>query len=802
MARRTFLTLAICLACVLPLCAQTARTAGDSDPVERELNMLAGQLADPTRTDKTKVEAAELLLIRTDPRVGELLMAFLTPSTPPNPRAQIAVAEAIARSGTGRKVFIDPLMAMLKGADEAVRLPAARALATYKNGGVLDKLVAIARSSKNDKAIRLATISAFRQVLDKKTVDVLIYLLDDPDAEITAAAGDTLAKLTNISAFRTNKELAKRWWRRNRSKKRTVWVADLADSLARANSALLTENANLRDRLREAMFGLYSATPAAKRDAMLEDFLNDPLGDVRLVGATVVERKIAANEAVNDEVRNLIRRMLLDVDPRCRQTSASLVASLGDKEALAALLKNLKAEQVPAVRRALYSALGKLRDPKALPTVLEGIHSEPDTVVAAAATALAKIASKQPLEQKQRTRAAEALVLRYRRASELAGNGITLREALLGAMGVLGQDHKPTCAILKTALKDAAATIRLAAVNALAQMGRAEFAADVAQGVEDADRGVRQAAISALATLGGQKALKTILGRTTAAESDDAVRTHAWDVVMTLLQKADAAVLEDVLQALADRSDAGNQRAKILRMLVDALQPGRGPKLLDAQRRLGAALLAAERPGEAAACLAEAYGALPAADSEEGLAVWSEWVGALLKANDPAAIKAMVEQKSDAACAAALAALVDHLGALVKAKEFPPAILLAREAQKALPARLTDEQGQTIGAILVRAQAAQVQADRQRVAELAPQLLAADESAREAAKSALKAMGERAVTGMLEHLKKIVGADEPSLEAEKAVLALLGQIAPKLTGYDLEAPQAERLKQIDLWLKG
>ena len=302
MDRRRLLALTICLACVVSARAQVARPAGEADPVERELNMLAGQLADPTRTDKTKLEAAELLLIRTDKRVTEMLVAFLTPATPPNPRAQIAVAEVIARSGEGRKEFIAPLTVMLKGDEETVRLPAARALATYKDGGVLEKLIAIARSSKYDKAVRLATISAFRQVVDKKTMGAVIALLFDPDPDISAAAGETLAKLTHISAFRfrKNRELAKEWWERIRTKKPAVWAADLADSFARANSALETENAKLRERLQTAMFGLYAATPAAQRDAMLVELLGDPLADVRLVGVILTERKIAAREGSDE----------------------------------------------------------------------------------------------------------------------------------------------------------------------------------------------------------------------------------------------------------------------------------------------------------------------------------------------------------------------------------------------------------------------------------------------------------------------------------------------------------------------
>ena len=59
----------------------------------------------------------------------------------------------------------------------------------------------------------------------------------------------------------------------------------------------------------------------------------------------------------------------------------------------------------------------------------------------------------------------------------------------------------------------------------------------------------------------------------------------------------------------------------------------------------------------------------------------------------------------------------------------------------------------------------------------------------------------REIAPLLDELQKIVSAEKPNPDGEKALLTILGQIAPKLTGYDPAAARPERLKIIQAWLK-
>jgi len=776
-------------------CAQEPALTAEQ---EMELKLLSGQLADPARSASTKIEAAELLLTRSYPQSRQVLAGFLSDAA--NRPAQIAVAEAVARRKGGPAAFIDPLIGMLTGPEPSVRAPAVRALVTYKNNGVGARLVAVALDAKQDRQVRLVTIAALHRLLDKRTVDALVRLLDEPDAAVRDAAMATLTKLTNIRAFGSDPAQWKQWWERNKDRDRTDWLADLAESLARVNTTLEADNARLRERLVLAMGQLYAATPPQQQDALLLSFLKDQLAEARLVGAQLIERKITAGNAkVPEAIREQFRGMLADADPRLRQAAAKFIANTGYAKALGALLERLKVEETPVVRQAICQALGQLRDPAAMPGVLAEVNSKYDAVAASAAGALARIAAKHPLEGDERRRAVKVMVERYARADKTNG-GMALREALLSGMGVVADEA--FVPVLQGALQDSAATVRLAAVNSLAQLDHTESAALLAALTSDGDRGVRRAAIVALKTLDGQTHLQTLLQRTDpAAESDADVREQAWEAVIDILSDANADVLAQVAGALAERGDAVAQRIKIMQMWVDVLKARKSEKLPAIQRQLADALMRANRPAEAAGNLAAAYAQLAGAKDPQASAVWVEWINSLLAAEDPGALKIMADNADDAAFAAALDRLSKQLKQMHTAGRFLAVIALAQEALTQLPQRLTVAQREAVEQMLAEATRQQDRNDQQRVMALAPQLLGADESARKAAATELESMGDRAVRPLLAELKKVINADKPNAQLEAAIVDVLKRLAKDINGYDPAAPREQRLALLDKWGK-
>jgi len=795
--KRIVATVILCLLWAEASCAESAPPLTDAE--QTDLRLLSGQLADPTRVAKTKLEAAQQLLKRNYPQAAEALKGFLADNA--NRPAQIAVAQAIGLGAVENTVFIDPLMAMLIGTEASVRGPAARALATYKNHGVHDKLMTIVHDVKRERAVRLEIITILQGLLDKKAVDALIKLLDDRDAAIRDAAAAALTALTNIRTFGNDPDRWKAWWDKNESKPRTVWVADLAESLGRANAALEAQNTLLRARLVRSYQELYAATPSARRDAVLMEYLKDALGDIRLLGLELANGRTLRGEKIPPAMAQQAQAMLTDKDDRVRRLSALLVANLKGDDAVRTLLARLKAETSRSVRQGLLQALGELRDPVAIPAVLEEIASKYEDVAASAARALQKIAEKNPFPQDRQDAVAKVLVERYRQ-NGFSPDGSALREALLSAMGIV--PTKAVTALLQDALKDQAATVRLAAVNGLAGLGQPALAAPIVPLLSDVDRGVRQAAIVAVGKLDGATHLQTLLERTRpSVEADAAVQKQAWDVIMPVLQQAKGDVLDTVWQTLAKREGVSEQRTKVGQLFISALAAAKDPRLPTVQRELAALLMASSRPAEAAALLGEAHAALAKADSPDTQTTWLEWIKALLASANPESVKVMALQPSAEAFAQARKLLDARLKALLAEGQFSQVVLIASAAIEQLGAdtRLSAVEKAALAQTLTTAREKQAAADRLLVTKLIPQLAGADATAAATATAELKGMGDRAVGPLVEELRKALTADKPDPKIEKAILDVLGPIAPKLDGYDVAADLAGRLKCVDGWLK-
>jgi len=783
----------ICGLLMLAGCLPSDRKPAISPVEKMELETLSQQLADPARSAKTKLEAARLMLTRRYAGATEALVAFL--SDQGNPSARVAIAQAIASSQEDREAFIGPLVAMARAKDQSVRLAAGKALATYENLRALHELIRIAQDRSLKTEVRTDAVLSLQYALDKQAVEALIGLLRDGDYGVQTAAVRALKLLTNVN----NGDDPQRWidwWQQNKDKSRWQWMRQWADGLLRRNRQLMSETQQLRARLARAMEDMYAASPPPRREALLVDLLKDPISDVRLAGLRLLERRLSANEAICEQVRSMVRPLLVDTDERIRRSAALLLAKMRDTDALSLLLDRLGTERSGVVVQALLGALGQLGNPAALDAVIEKISAE-QSVAAPAAAALAGIASKNVLEGDVKDRAARALIQRYKRTSKDA-DGPALREALLTAMGELGGSE--FLEALRSGLSDPDATVRLAAVKGLAKIGGTSVGDWLAPMAADPDRGVRQAAISALGQSGGLKHLQQILERTSAqVEPDEAVRRSAWDVLMKMLAKADARILSDVAARLEDRTDAVQQRVQVLQMLVNVV--GESDQAVQAKEQLADALLRAERPSEAAAQLAELYRLASQRKLPSARRIWTRWVAALLAADDPAAMKVIAEQTDPDAFGDAVDRLQQRLEQLIERQRFSAAVLLASEAIKQLPQRLKFEQREVIAGLLATARQGQQQQDRREVGLLTVKLISAEQAVRDAATEKLQAMGQRAVGPLLDELAETIQAEQPDKQMETAILSVLGKIAPKLTGYDPAAAVAEKLAVIESWRK-
>jgi len=757
---------------------------------------LGAILADTQASPQEKRRAASELLLLQDPTGDELLCRVLERG---DRTSRVAVAEAIAQTGTERPCFVEPLGKMLSSQDPLQETAAGRALQVFKAPAAVEKLLMVASDPHERPSGRLAAIFALQGRSERRIVERLIGLLEDADTAVAAGAADSLAKITGIRTFGNDSARWRRWWDRNKDKDRVDWLADLADRLALAKAELEAENVRLTQRLTEAMEELYFAVPAEKREEKLLSLLGDPSAGVRVAGLALVDRLIGAGEAISPRVRLRMRAMLGEDEPALRREAALLLAKLADADSLEALLARLGVETVPGVQEVLLRALGQLRAVEALPAMAEAVQSAHENVAAAAAVAMARIVTKNGCPEQQRAALSGVLVSRYRMSQE-GGNSIDLREALLSAMGAV--KDLSAVEVLLGALQDREARIRLAAVNALALLKLdATASAPLAPLMNDPDRGVRQAAIRALGSLGGPEYLSDILRRTDpTCENDASVRQEAWNTVMKILPAANAELIGAVGRSLADRDDALEQRIEVLELLAGKLKAEDSPRLPRALVDLAGALLEADRAAEAASHLGEAYPLLRAADDPAAGDAWALWVRAMLQADDLACVGLMAQQADESAFDQAVASLLTHLAALSDRQRYLTLIALSQEALEQLSDRLDASQKQEIEALLATARAGQLSADRQRVAELLSRLTAGDPAVRREVMQQLADMSSRAVLPLVEQLKGNITSQQPDGDLEKAIIEVLRQLAPSLSGYDPEAPLAEKLRQVDAWL--
>lgn len=786
---------------VLALMACGCVTSNSNPPLtaaqQAELATLKGQLADRTRSDQTKLEAAELLLSRSYPQAVDALNACLGDCD--NPAGQLAVAQAIARHRHANRAFVAQLTELLKQAGPAPALAAGRALTRYRDPGITAGMLAMARDSRLPARRRATVIRSLGVSIDRQTVDTMVALLGDRQGLVRRAAAASLAEITGIRTFGADRAKWQRWWTGNKAKKRDEWLADLAERLGKTVSSLQAENASLRERLAGASKDLYNSAGQGQQDAMLLTFLGDPVADVRLVGTFLVSRRLSANQPLPEGVRKAVGVLLDDSDPRCRQAAAVLFADLGDGDRSARLLARLASEPDQSVRRGLLVAIGKLKNAEALPTIVAEVKSSDDGIAAAAAEALGRIIGANPLTADARVPVSTALIARYKKAAH-GPDSAKLRESLLTAMGSVGGSDM--VGVIKGALGDGAAMVRLAAVGALAKIGQSGTAKLLEPLVADPDRGVRQAVISALGTLGGQDQLSTIISRTWPdTEPDPAVRDKAWEVVMDILARSDTKVIIRVADSLAGRADAADQRIEILQMLVAAESKTGAVPAAKAKRKLGLALMSSGRPAEAGPLLAEAWQVYQHGDNPEAPTVWKQWVAALLAADDPSVVGVMAHQDNDELFAAAMAELNARLVKLQKQHKSTEIILLIKAVNKGLSSRLGAAPKKALGAMLAAAVNAQRTRSRQETAGLLAQLQSAKGDARQEVLARLTAMGPRAVRPLLAELKKTLSAKPPNPARQADILMALGQVAPDFKGYDPTETKDRKIKLIDNYLK-
>jgi len=179
--QRKYLILIVLVTSIVSFSGCLSAQSPPLDPLsakeKNQLKTLTMQLTDPERLQKTRVDAARLLLQKSYPQAMQVLLQRLEDSS--NPSAQNAIATGIVQEGTPRKEFVAPLLKMLTGEESSVRSAAGLALITYKSEDVIADLIKIANNDKLDRDVRLTTIDAMQWSGSRSCVKTLIGLLGE-----------------------------------------------------------------------------------------------------------------------------------------------------------------------------------------------------------------------------------------------------------------------------------------------------------------------------------------------------------------------------------------------------------------------------------------------------------------------------------------------------------------------------------------------------------------------------------------------------------------------------------------------
>jgi len=754
------------------------------DPADCRAN-----LEDPQQQQAQKVALARTLLNSSAPTARGLLIEVLKDS--PSASARLAVAQALRLEPTQEPALLTALGEAMAAEDPAISEAAAEALAVSQTPAARKLLQKAAEDPETPVHGRLAAITALAGQVDCRSAGWLVDLLEDDDAAVRQQAALELARMTGLRDFGQD---AGRWraWLSGAREDEVRWLNEQVCLLGQANRELEAQFQQTRLRLIRSATDLYDAAGQDQRPSLIAGYLAESLADLRVVGLRLIDRRSASNEPVGPELTAQAMALLRDPMEAVRAEAALLAGTLAGADALQALLGRLEDEPSPAVRQAVLRSLGQLRQVQALPAVLAQVGSD-EPVATAAAAALASIASRTELEPALRAQAVQTLVGRYHRANPR--QGVELREAVLIALGVLIDPQ--SAPVFLEALKDESARIRLAAINGLAALGQPELAAALAPLAGDDDRGVRQAVIAALGALDGQRYLQVILDQTRPEVEPDAdVRQQAWDVATANLAEAPAATLEEVVGQLQQRDDSLDQRIQVLGMLVQKRKQQQEPSLAQAQQMLGEALMQAGRPAEAAGVRGEAYSQMDGADARRNRLLL-EWIGAMLAADDVAAIAAMADHASGDSLAQSVELLDQRLEELAARQRWDVLVPLCREGLARLADRLQAAPLQRLQQRYADGQQRLREQDHQQVAQLAPQLWNDDPQVRLAARDQLVRMAGRAVDPLLSQLKQTLTGPQSAGPQERALVEVLRQIDPRLATYDPATPLADKLKLID-----
>jgi len=514
-------------------------------------------------SDEVRVDAAIGLLLRQDAAGREVLIKALRASD--NSPARAAVCRALIRSrGLGANVvpaelFVEPLIEVLIGADDAVSKLAAEALLIYRFSDIESPLTSVVKDGQRDLKIRLKGIYALQVRTEPQAFRLLIQLLDDSNPEIQQAAERSLQESFGIP-IGTGRQV----WTAILEQLRQKSPEDIRRERLLRQEMRLREVQEERDRWQRlylsALDNEFEIQPPEVRGKYLLERLNSDLAPIRLWALRKINR---LSGDIEPSLRERLLALVGDSDRDVRFQAARVLTTMSALNPAEKLLEQHKKETDSQVSMALFEALGEacyfalspgsnITLPESMPNEvlelsLQYLKNEQPAAAKLGAEVLRKLLERVQVDSFQATVYLTSLVERYRQ-SAAGGKSGTLPGDLLMIMARLaaqGYQREPAGHLFHQVFIEAVSDtnspeVRLAAATGLIGIDKNEaFRIFKEKGLaSDSNSGIRQVVFE----LAGQIGTKEDLEWLSAYTGGNGTSDGAWQAFRAVLQRQTADV--------------------------------------------------------------------------------------------------------------------------------------------------------------------------------------------------------------------------------------------------------------------
>ncbi len=576
----------------------SASAAGDAIPISK----LVDAIKNPATLLPAREAAAVELIDRNTPDASAQADVILKTGSP---RAQIAIARALAKTANPDPGFIGDLQNLM-GADATMTQAAALALANYDgHPEVFNALRAFADNNGNAMNIRIAVISAMGGIVDKAVAQYLAGLLGPPNqtAAIQNAATDALGELAGISSNGNDIQLWQQWWNGVKSltpdQFRSQILGVRFKQLQERNSRF-TESAS--GHLRNNYLDVLRLDKGAAAN-LLVNYLNDDTPEIRTVGVDLISDDPFK---IEKSVRKKLLSMTGDPDDGVRLKVVNVLLQANDHSALQSLIAQVKIEKNLQIKSKIAQVLGKLADLDAIPPLIDMLHDKHPETITAAARAIsgdaAARATAADLGSKLRASdpaKADQVCVDLRHIVDTSNGPGTdeMRAACVSALATL-RDKQSFDLFRQLAQPGETSEVRQAALRGLGNLGDTHADETVADQLDDKDRRVRYEAAVALQTVATPNQAQFIFQRMKHTPADDDPDKDVGDALWIAFQNLYAKESPDDLNRWAtDLADAPDKRLVTLQRLGDALAAAHDDKgVAQTEQTIAEAMVAVKPP--------------------------------------------------------------------------------------------------------------------------------------------------------------------------------------------------------------